>query len=138
MESSLVLTAGEEVQATLKGELFAVSTNLLVNVIMKIVQFLLFLQGYRKEAQLIVTNKRVVLETKSFTCCCIPTAAAFKSIPYIGVASVEYAFSAMCICGLCRKYMLTVTQNSGESFGFVIKGNEATASAIANSIIQNM
>ena len=67
-----------------------------------------------------------------------PTAAAFKSIPYIGVASVEYAFSAMCICGLCRKYMLTVTQNSGESFGFVIKGNEATASAIANSIIQNM
>ena len=65
MESSLVLTAGEEVQATLKGELFAVSTNLLVNVIMKIVQFLLFLQGYRKEAQLIVTNKRVVLDNNT-------------------------------------------------------------------------
>ena len=138
MESSLVLVQGEEVQATLKGELFAVSTNIVVNIFMKIVQFLLFLTGNRMEAQLIVTNKRVVLETKSFTCCCIPSAAAFKTIPYIGVASVEYSFSAMCICGLCRKYILTVTQNSGESFGFVIKGGEAEASAIANTIVQNI
>ena len=138
MESSLVLTAGEEIQATLKGELFATSTNLLVNAIMKVVQFLMFLTGHRKEAQLVVTNKRVVLEVKEFTCCCIPSAAAFKTIPYHGVASVEYAFSAMCICGLCRKYILTVTQNSGDSFGFVLKGGEAEASTIANTIAQNM
>lgn len=138
MESSLVLTAGEEIKATLKGELFATSANLLVNALMKIVQFLMFLTGRRMEAQLVVTNKRIVLETKTFTCCSIPSAAAFKSIPYIGVASVEYAFTAMCVCGLCRKYVLTVTQNSGESFGFVIKGGEAEASAIANAIIQNV
>ena len=54
------------------------------------------------------------------------------------MSSVEYAFAAVCVCGLCRKYVLTVTQNSGESFGFVIQGGEAEASSIANTIVQNM
>ena len=138
MESSLVFTAGEEIQATLKGELFATSTNLLVNIIMKIIQFVMAILGTRKEAQLVVTNKRVVLESKLFTCCCIPQAASFKTIPYSGVSSVEYAFAAQCACGLCRKYILTVTQNSGESFGFVLKGGESEASKIANTIAMNM
>ena len=138
MESSLVLTAGEEIQATLKGEFFAVSTNLLANIIMKVVQFVLFLTGHRREGQLIVTNKRVVLEAKEFTFWCIPCKAAFTTMPYSGLASVEYAFAAMLPCGLCRKYSLTVTPSSGDSFGFVIKGGEAEASSIANAIAMNM
>ena len=138
MESSLVLVAGEEVKAILKGELFATSTNILLNIILKIIQFLMFLTGHRMEAQLIVTNQRIILEIKRYTCCCIPCAASFKTIPYSGISSVEYAFEAMCICGLCRKYILSVTQNSGSSFGFVIKGGEAEASSIANAIIANM
>ncbi len=138
MQSSLVLLPGEEVRAMVKGELFSVYTNCFANFMSKIVQFFLFLQGIRKEAQLIVTNRRVVLESMYFTCCCIPTSAFFKSIPYSGVCSVEYGFAAVCCCGLCRKYLLTVTQQSGPGFGFVIKGGEAEASGIANVIIQHM
>ena len=138
MASSLVLTENEQINATLQGELFATSTNPIVNILAKIIQFLMFISGVRMTAQLTVTNKRVVLETKTFTFWCIPQAAAFKSIPYNGVASVEYAYQAQCCCGLCRKYALTVTQTSGEGFGFFIKGGESVAATISNTIISNM
>ncbi len=138
MKSSLVLTEGEELQATLTGELFATSTNLLINAIMKIMQGILAIFGVRMAAVLVVTNKRVVLEQKTFTCWVIPQKAAFKSIPFAGVASVEYGYDAMCSFGLCRKYALTVTQNSGESFGFVLKGGEEVARTTTNAIIQNI
>lgn len=138
MPSSLVLTEGEEVQAVLEGELFATSTNLIFNAIAKIIQGIMAVFGTRRTAQLVVTNKRITLEIKGFTCWCLPASAVFKSIPYHGVASVQYGYEAMCCMGLCRKYSLTVTQNSGESFGFVIKGGEAEASGITNTIIANM
>ena len=138
MASSLVLLENEQINATLNGELFATSTDLIHNIFAKITQFLLFICGIRMTALLTVTNKRVVLETKTFTLWCIPRAAAFKSIPYNGVASVEYAYEAQCICGLCRKYALTVTQTSGAGFGFVVKGGEDVAAKISNAIISNM
>lgn len=138
MASSLVLLENEQINATLQGELFATSTNLLVNIFARIVQFVLFICGVRMTAQLTVTNKRIVLETKTFTFWCIPQAAAFKSIPYNGVASVEYAYQAQCCCGLCRKYALTVTQTSGAGFGFFVKGGESVAATISNAIISNM
>ena len=138
MASSLVLLEDEQISATLTGELFATSTNIILNMFAKITQFLLFIFGVRMTAQLIVTNKRVVLETRTMTFWCIPQAACFKSIPYNGVASVEYAFQAMLCCGLCRKYALTVTQTSGCGFGFVVKGGEEVAAAISNAIIRNM
>ena len=136
--SSLVLLANEQINATLKGEPFATSTDLIHNIFAKITKFLMFICGIRMTAQMTVTNKRVVLETKTFTLWCIPRAAAFKSIPYNGVASVEYAYEAQCICGLCRKYALTVTQTSGAGFGFVVKGGEDVAAKISNAIISNM
>ena len=138
MKSSLILTEGEEVQAVVTGEMFATSTNLIANAIAKIQQFFGVLLGHRLQGQLTLTNKRVVLETKSLTCWCMPAAATFKSIPYQGVASVEYGFTAMCSFGMCRKYTLTVTQNSGESFGFVLKGGEAEAGNFTNLIIANI
>ena len=138
MASSLVLLENEQINATLQGELFATSTNLIANMFAKIAQFLLFIVGVRMTAQLTVTNKRIVLESKTFTLWCIPQAAAFKSIPYNGVASVEYAYQAQCCCGLCRKYALTVTQTSGAGFGFFVKGGESVAATISNAIISNM
>ena len=138
MASSLVLTENEQINATLQGELFATSTNLLANMFAKIAQFLMFIYGVRMTAQMTVTNKRIVLETKTLVFWVIPQAASFKSIPYNGVASVEYAYQAQCICGLCRKYALTVTQTSGAGFGFFVKGGERVAATITNSIISNM
>lgn len=138
MASSLVLTENEQIKATLQGELFATSTNLIANMFAKIVQFLMFICGVRMTAQMTVTNKRIVLETKTLTFWVIPQAASFKSIPYNGVASVEYAYAAQCICGLCRKYALTVTQTSGAGFGFFVKGGESVAATITNTIISNM
>lgn len=138
MESSLVLTEGEAVLAVMTGEMFATSANLIANAIAKIFQAVLAILGNRLQGQLVVTNKRIVLEIKGLTCWCIPASASFKSIPYQGVASVEYAFKSMCVLGLCRKYMLTLTQNSGESFGFVLQGGEAEASGIANTIISHI
>ncbi len=138
MQSSLVLIQDEEIQAVLEGEMFSTSTNIIFNFFMKLAQFIMFLIGIRKQGQLVVTNKRVVLEVKSITCCCIPDGSAFMSIPYSGIASVEYGFKAMCVCGLCRKYSLTVTPKSGTSVGFYLKGGEAEASSIANAILTSI
>ena len=138
MKRSLVLVQDEEIQAILEGEMFSTSTNLLLNFVMKIIQFLLFLTGSRTQGQLVVTNKRVVLEVKSLTFWCIPSGAYFTSIPFTGISSVQYGFKAMCVCGLCRKYALTVTPNSGDSIGFYLKGGEAEASSIANAIFSSI
>ena len=138
MPSSLVLTEGEEVQAVVEGEMFATSTNLIANAIAKLFQGIAAIFGYRKTGQLVITNKRITLEVKGLTCWCIPASGVFKSIPYHGVASVQYGFEAMCCLGLCRKYALTVTQNSGEAWGFWLKGGEAEASGVTNLIIGNM
>ena len=138
MASRLVLTENEVIIATLRGEFFSNTTSVLLNMLRKILQFVLFIIGVRSVGQLVVTNKRVVIEESILVFWCLPNKASFKSISYRGVSSVEYAFEAIFLYCLCRKYLLTITQNSGESFGFVIKGGEAEASSIANAIIQQM
>ena len=137
MKSSLVAIEGEEVLAVLKGEMFSTSTNFLVNIIMKIIQFLMFITCRRIQGQMMVTNKRIVVESKYLVCCCVPWRAVFKSIPYQGVSSVQYGFETVCCC-CCRKYALTVTQNSGTSFGFVMKDGEEEASNFVNLILSNI
>ena len=138
MASSLVHSENEQITATLKGELFSTSTNLIWNMFAKIYQFIMCIFGYRATAQMTVTNKRVVLEVKSYVLWIFPQSAAFKSIPYNGVASVEYAFEAMLLGCLCRKYALTVTQTSGAGFGFYVQGGEQVASSVCNAIISHM
>lgn len=136
--TELVLTPGEEVKGILTGEMFATTTNIFVNAVLKVVQFLLFLCGHRVKAQITVTNKRTVFEIRKLVWWCFPTAAVCKMLIPAGVVSVEYGYTAMVLGCLCRKYMLTITQSNGSSVGFVIKGGKKVAADFCNMITETL
>lgn len=136
--SDLTLVDGEEVKAVMRGELFAVSHNPLLNLYLRIIAFLCLLFGWRRTAQITVTNKRLVAESKDRVFWIFPMRAAFRTLLPQAVASVQYAYEATCCCCLCRKYTVTVTQNDGTSFGFVIKGGARVATDFCNLIVNVM
>lgn len=136
--SDLMLVEGEEVKAVMRGELFTVSTNPLLNIYLKIIAFLCLIIGWRRTAQITVTNKRLVSESKDRILWIFPTRAAFRTLLPQAVASVQYAYEATFCCCLCRKYTVTVTQNDGTSFGFVIKGGARVATDFSNLIVNVM
>jgi hypothetical protein len=137
-KSELVLSPGEEVKGVLTGEMFAVTPNVLANIVLKIAQFFFFLVGRRVTAQITVTNKRTVYEVRTLILWCCPSAAIFKMMLPNGVVSVEYGYMAMVLGCLCRKYVLTVSMSDGSSVGFVVKGGKKVAAEFCNMIADTL
>ena len=125
----------EPIKFSIPAEVWATTSNPIANMIAKIVQFINMLFGHRERAQLIVTNKRVVLETQSITWYCIEAGASFTTYLPQSISSVGYAYSPMFLGCLCRKYVLAMNFNSGTGFNFVLKGGERQATEVCNAMI---
>lgn len=136
--SDLKLVDGEEVKAVVRAELFTTSKNPFLNILLKIVAFICLVFGVRNTAQLTVTNKRLVCESKNRILWIFPTSATFRTLLPQGVTSVQYAYEATFCCCLCRKYTVSITQVDGTTFGFLIKGGASTATDLCNLIINVM
>ncbi len=136
--SDLKLIDGEEVKAVMRASIFTRVENPLLNLWLKIVVLLLLLVGYRRTAQITVTNKRLVCESKERILWVFPTAATFRTLLPQGVASVQYAYEATCCWCLCRKYTVSVTQADGTTFGFLIRGGAKVATDFCNLIVNVM
>ncbi len=133
-KSNLILSEGEEIKVTLPAELDAITSNLLINILLKIKAFFAKLFGYNTRAQLIVTNTRCVLEMQTIAWWCIETSATFTTYLPQAIASVGYSYVPTFCCCLCRKYAVTMTFANGGGFNFVIKGGEKEATEVCNAM----
>lgn len=136
--SDLKLIDGEEVKAVVRAALFTTSKNPILNILLKIVAFIYLILGVRCTAQITVTNKRLVCESKKRIFWIFPTSATFRTLLPQGVTSVQYAYEATFCCCLCRKCTVTITQVDGTMFGFLIKGGVKTATDLCNLIVDVM
>ena len=134
-KSQLILADGEEIKGVLEGELFATSTNPLVNLLMHIWKIILMIFGTKAIAFITVTNRRIVVETCKTSCYVFEAGGSFETILPQGIASISYSFvGTLCGCFL-KKYMVEVATNSGRSIATVVKGGKKAASDFANLMI---
>ncbi|MBO4512199.1 MAG: hypothetical protein J5746_05505 [Victivallales bacterium] len=139
-KSSLILAEGEELLAVVEGEMWANSGNAMANFMAHIRKILFGICGYKKTAQLCITNKRVVVESHE-TCTCNDIASSFCTLLPQSVASIDSVSVGTGCFGLCcKKHSLVIVQNSGAEYGFVLKGGKEeiakTSELIMNVLVR--
>ena len=135
-KSDLILQDGEELRGVLEGELYATSSNPLVNFFMNIVKFISMILGCRATAFITITNKRIVIETKKTSCYVFAAGGTYETILPQGIASISYAFVGTLFGCLLKKYSVEIATNSGRSIATVVKGGRKAASDFANLMIE--
>ena len=137
-KSSLVLNEGEELLAVVEGEMWANSSSALANFFAHIKKFIFGFFGYKKTAQLCITNKRIVVEShESFTCSDL--SSSLNTLFPQSIASVDARSAGTCLCGLfCKKHQMVIVQNSGASYGFVLKGGLEEISKTTELILSTL
>lgn len=121
-KSSLILTEGEELLAVVEGDMWANSNNVKDNFMAHIRKVLFGACGYKKTAQICITNKRLAIESHE-TCICSDISSSFCTLMPQSVASVDViSIGTGCFGLCCKKHQMTIVQNSGASYGFVLKG----------------
>lgn len=139
-KSSLILFQGEELLAAVEGEMWATSADASTNFVQHIRKAFFGICGYKKTAQLCITNKRLVIESHE-TCTCNDISSSFSTLLPQGIASVDATSIGTCCCGLCcKKYQMIIVLNSGVRYGFVLKGGmeevTKTTELIMNTIMR--
>ena len=123
--------------AVVEGEMWANSGNAMDNFNAHIRKFLFGICGYKKTAQLCITNKRIVVESHE-TCTCNDISSEFCTLLPQSVASIDSVSVGTGCCGLCcKKHSLVIVQNSGTSYGFVLKGGKEEV-AKTSELIMNV
>ena len=121
-KTSLVLFEGEELLAVVEGEMWAKTDDAMENFVEQIRKTFFGIFGYKKTAQLCITNRRIVIEQHR-SCTCTDMGSIFTTLLPQSIASVDSASMGTCCCGLCcKKYEMHIVQNSGAFYGFVLKG----------------
>lgn len=136
-KSELVLLDGETMQATLQTEMYAQSTNIIANIIAKILGFIAMVLGGKKWGQVTITDKRVVIEVHQKMFWCFDSGATFSTLMPNSISSVDYAFAAQILC-FCRKYLFSITTASGARYAFVLKGGKSQAIEITNAALNTL
>ena len=134
-KSSLILNQGEELLAVVEGEMWATSTNVFENFMANIKKFLFGLCGYKHTAQLCITNKRIVVERHE-TLACNDLSSSFCTLLPQSIASVDaLSVGTGCFGLCCKKHQLLIVQNSGASYGFVLKGGKAEVAKTSELVL---
>ncbi len=136
-QSELILLEGEAVTSALQTEMYAQSTNIIANIIAKIIGIIAAIFGVKRWGQLTITNKRVVIETHQKIFWCFDTGATFSTLMPSSISSVDYAFVGQMLC-LCRKYLFTITTASGNCYAFVLKGGRNQAIEVTNAALNTL
>ena len=132
--SNVILMDGEKVVVALQTEMYALSTNIIENIIAKVYGFIAMLFGIKRMGQLTITDRRIILEQHQKIFWCFDTKAAFSTIMPNAIASVDYAFVGQILC-FCRKYVFSFSTTSGNGYEFVLKGGASQASEITNAAL---
>jgi len=130
-KSELILLDGEIVQSSLQTEMYAQSTNIILNIIAKIFGIIALIFGVKRWGQVTITDRRVVIETHQKIFWCFDTGACFSTLMPNSISSVDYAFVGQILC-FCRKYIFSITAASGTTYAFVLKGGRSQAVEITN------
>ena len=136
-KSELMLVEGETLVATLETEMYAQSTNIIANIIAKIVGFIATLLGSKRWGRLTITDRRIVIEIHQKMFYCFDSAATFSTLMPTAITSVDYAFAAQLLC-FCRKYLFTISTSSGNAYAFVLKGGKNQAIEITNAALSTL
>ena len=136
-QSELVLVEGETLVASLETEMYAQSTNIIANIIAKIIGFIATILGFKRWGKLAITDRRIVIEQHQKILYCFDTAATFSTLMPTAITSVDYAFAAQLLC-FCRKYLFSISTSSGSVYGFVLKGGKNQAVEITNAALRTL
>jgi hypothetical protein len=136
-QSDLELIDGEVLVASLQTEMYAQPTNIIVNIIAKIIAAIATLFGCKRWGKLTITNRRVVIEQHQKMLYCFDAKATFSTLMPTAIASVDYGFVAQLLC-FCPKYMFAIATNSGVVYGFVLKGGRNQAMEITNATLNTL
>ena len=122
--SNLALVEGEQIFFTLPVKV------LNKNPLQKLFAMLF---GSFMRAQLIVTNKRIVVEGQKIQLWCLEKGMSFSSYLPQSITKVGFFYEpAMC----CKSFVLDMTFSSGESFMYIIKGAKESAVDACNMMIK--
>ena len=133
-KSELLLMDGEIVTAALQTEMYAQSTNIIANIIARIIGFVAMIFGAKKWGQLTITDRRIVLEVHQKIFWCFDSGASFSTLMPNSISNVDYAFAGQVLC-FCRKYIFSITTSSGNGYAFVLKGGKNQAIEITNAAL---
>ena len=89
--------------------------------------------GSYLRAQLIVTNKRVVVEGQVIQWWCLEKGMAFESYLPQSITKIGFSYKPSCCC---KSYTLEMTFSSGESFMYIISGAKQSAIDACNAAIK--
>ena len=89
--------------------------------------------GMFVRAQLIVTNKRIVVEGQKIQFWCIEKGMFFDSYLPQSITKTGFHYEPSCCC---QAYILDMTFSSGEQLMYIIKGAKESAIDACNMIIK--
>lgn len=136
-KSDLLLMDGEVVVAALQTEMYAQSTNIIANIVARILGIFATIFGVKKWGQLTITDRRIVLEVHQKIFWCFDTGASFSTMMPNTISTVDYAFVGQVLC-FCRKYVFSITTASGNGYVFVLKGGKNQAVEITNATLNTL
>lgn len=136
-KSELLLMDGETVMAALQTEMYAQSTNIVLNILARIFGIFATILGAKRWGQLTITDKRLVLEIHQKIFWCFDFRASFSTLMPNSISSVDYAFAGQVLC-FCRKYIFSITTASGNGYAFVLKGGKNQAIEITNAALNTL
>ena len=122
--TNLTLVEGEQILVTMPVKV------LNKNPLQMILAFLLVIFV---RAQLIVTNKRIVVEGQNIQFWCIEKGMSFDSYLPQSITKVGFYYEPSCFC---KSYVLDMTFSSGEQFMYIIKGAKESAIEAGNVIVK--
>lgn len=82
-------------------------------------------------AQLIITNKRIVIEGQDIQLWCLEKGALFSSYLPQSITKIGFFYKPSCCC---KSYVLEMSFSSGEKFLYIVKGGKEDAITACNMI----